>query len=106
MPDRLALITSCQYRAARAILQWSLEELSERSGVSVSTLRRIENHPSIPPLTTEVYQKVVCTFLDARIRFLPDDGSSEGGPGVLYCYPTRGTDDDVLKNRPLSPPIE
>jgi transcriptional regulator with XRE-family HTH domain len=101
----MTLLTSCQYRAARAILQWTLEELSERSEVSVSTLRRIEAHPGVPSLSTDVFQKVVGTFERARIRFLPDDGSPNGGPGVLWTYPSRGTPDDPVKV-PDSAPIE
>ncbi len=35
-------LTAMQIRAARAMLQWTLEDLSRASGVSVSSIRRIE----------------------------------------------------------------
>jgi len=37
-----AAITPMQIRAGRAMLQWTLEDLSRESGVSVSSIRRIE----------------------------------------------------------------
>jgi len=107
MPYRRILLDACQYRAARAMLGWTLEELAERSGVSVSTLRRIEAHPGVPPLSTDVFQKVVTAFADARIRFIADDGSPGGGPGLLYNYPGRGPDTVVpVKQPPTGPVIE
>ncbi len=39
-------LTSWQVRAARGILGWSVRELAEKAGVSVSTIRRVENEQS------------------------------------------------------------
>ena len=44
----LALIAGYQVRAARAILNWSVRDLAEASGVSSSTIRRIEEDKGIP----------------------------------------------------------
>jgi PAS domain S-box-containing protein len=44
----LALIAGYQVRAARAILNWSVRDLAEASGVSSSTIRRIEDDKGIP----------------------------------------------------------
>jgi len=38
----MSMLTPVQVRAARAMLQWTLDELSRVSGVSVSSIRRIE----------------------------------------------------------------
>nr|WP_244627748.1 helix-turn-helix transcriptional regulator [Microvirga tunisiensis] len=37
---------SWQVRAARGILGWSVRELADKSGVSVSTIRRVEDGQS------------------------------------------------------------
>ena len=37
------MISSDQIRAAKAILRWSGEELAQRAGVSLSTIRRVES---------------------------------------------------------------
>jgi AraC-like DNA-binding protein len=37
-----SLLTPMQIRAGRAMLQWTLEDLSQHSGVSISSIRRIE----------------------------------------------------------------
>lgn len=41
-PPSMNMLTPIQVRAARAMLQWTLDELSQVSGVSVSSIRRIE----------------------------------------------------------------
>ncbi len=41
--------TGCQVRAARAILNWSVGDLAEKSGVSVSTIRRAEAVDGLSP---------------------------------------------------------
>ncbi len=41
-PAGEATLTPMQIRAGRAMLQWTLEDLSRQSGVSVSSIRRIE----------------------------------------------------------------
>lgn len=41
-PSVDAALTPAQIRAGRAMLQWTLEDLSRQSGVSISSIRRIE----------------------------------------------------------------
>ncbi|MBV9482818.1 MAG: helix-turn-helix domain-containing protein, partial [Acidobacteria bacterium] len=38
-----SIIVPAQIRAARAMLEWSQEELAENSGVSLSTVRDVES---------------------------------------------------------------
>ena len=42
------MISSDQIRAAKAILRWSGEELAQRAGVSLSTIRRVESSVGVP----------------------------------------------------------
>jgi transcriptional regulator with XRE-family HTH domain len=44
----LPLITGAQVRAARGILRWSVRDLAEASGVSASSIRRIEEDEGVP----------------------------------------------------------
>ena len=44
----MSIITSDQVRAAKALLRWSGEDLADKSGVSLSTIRRVEAAESIP----------------------------------------------------------
>jgi transcriptional regulator with XRE-family HTH domain len=55
-----------QVRAARALLSWSAEELAKQSGVSVSTIRRIEKGgSSISSVATAIHR----TFERAGVEF-------------------------------------
>ncbi|TGV15533.1 transcriptional regulator [Mesorhizobium sp. M8A.F.Ca.ET.173.01.1.1] len=72
-------LTSGQIRAARALLQWDQKTLSERSKVSLATIKRLE--PLAGPIKAN---KVTIDALrraleSAGIKFLPEDG---GGAGV------------------------
>ena len=44
----ISIITSDQVRAGKALLRWSGEDLAEKSGVSLSSIRRVESAESIP----------------------------------------------------------
>jgi transcriptional regulator with XRE-family HTH domain len=44
----MSIITSDQVRAGKALLRWSGEDLAEKSGVSLSSIRRVESAESIP----------------------------------------------------------
>lgn len=59
-----------QLRAARAILEWSQDELAQRSGVSLPTIKRME--PGIGPVTgrTDTVRKLRETLEAEGIRFL------------------------------------
>lgn len=40
--DAISIVTKAQLRAARALLEWTQSVLSERSGVSLPTIKRLE----------------------------------------------------------------
>jgi DNA-binding Xre family transcriptional regulator len=64
-------ITSSQIRAARALLGWSREQLSEQCGVPVRTLDRLELGEGIPQRRTI---DAVCAALEAAgVEFVTGD---------------------------------
>ena len=66
------MITAAQCRAARALLKWSQEELAERSGIGVATIRTFETDASSP------YARTLKTLREtlevAGIEFTDDNG--------------------------------
>lgn len=83
-------LTACQVRAARAMLRWSIGQLSSESGVSERTITRIEAGWGRPRnTTTETLYRLIECFERQGIVFIGDDGSNDG-PGVrLSRYPGR-----------------
>ncbi len=70
-------ICPAQIRAARALIDWTREDLADASGVTVRTLARLESAQTIPRQTT---LKALSTALEAAgVEFIPENGS---GPGV------------------------
>lgn len=60
-------LTSAQIRAARALLDWTGPELAERSGVSFSTIKRMEKSEEV--VKFDSVKRVRATFEDAGVRF-------------------------------------
>jgi transcriptional regulator with XRE-family HTH domain len=73
------LITSAQIRAARALLDWSRQILSERSGIGISALMRLESADGIPSGNIKTFESVQKAFEQAGIEFI---GTPDDGPGV------------------------
>ncbi|QWE10892.1 helix-turn-helix transcriptional regulator [Polynucleobacter sp. es-EL-1] len=73
------MITSAQIRAARALLDWSRQTLSDRSGVGISALMRLESATGIPGGNIKTFEAVQKAFEKAGIAFI---GSPDDGPGV------------------------
>ena len=67
------MITSAQCRAARALLKWSQEELAERSGIGVATIRTFETDTSSPYSRT--LETIKATFEASGVAFIDDQGS-------------------------------
>jgi ribosome-binding protein aMBF1 (putative translation factor) len=71
------MITSAQCRAARALVDWSREELSENSKVSHRSIVDFERGAREP---REVTKDALRRALEAAgVQFIPQNG---GGPGV------------------------
>jgi len=64
----LKLISGSQVRAARGLLRWSVNELAEASGVSRSSIRRIEEEDGIPEARdVRSLQKIRAALEDAGL---------------------------------------
>jgi len=75
------LFTSYQLRAARAILRWSIEDLSQKTGIGTTTLKRFESGDGVPNGHLRNFETIKGVLEKAGIEFL---GSSEEGAGVRW----------------------
>jgi transcriptional regulator with XRE-family HTH domain len=79
-------VSISQIKAARALLEWSQEDLAEAADVSLPTVKRLEAAGGLPrgrPITVESLQ----TALErAGIVFIDENG---GGAGVRFRKPAR-----------------
>ena len=74
------LISGCQVRAARAIVRWSVRDLAVASGVSSSTIRRIEEDDGLAETRdTRKLGVLRATLEKAGVEFIP---SPDGKGGV------------------------
>ena len=73
----LPMITSSQCRAARGLLDWTQQELADRAGVGIVTVRHFEGGLNEPRRAT---LEVIRRALEAAgVEFIQQNG---GGPGV------------------------
>jgi transcriptional regulator with XRE-family HTH domain len=70
-------IMPAQIRAARALVDWTREDLAGACGVTVRTLARIESSQTVPRAST--LSALSAALEAAGIEFIPENG---GGPGV------------------------
>jgi len=73
------VITSCQIRAARALLNLSALQLAEHSGVGVATIRRMELASGIPSSNAQTLGLVQSCLSMLGVEFI---GSPDDRPGV------------------------
>lgn len=73
------MVTSGQIRAARALLKWSSNELSVRSGVGTATIKRYEIVDGVPNANLKTLLLIKETLEQAGIEFI---GTPEHNPGV------------------------
>src|ERR1700752_1750133 len=84
----LALITSSQMRAARALLGIDQKTLAEMSGVSLPTIQRMEASGGNVRGIVDSLTKVVDALNRAGIDLIGDNAKSEGGGrGVRFKEP-------------------
>ena len=75
-----------QLRAARALLDWSQDQLAEKSGVGVATVRRLEGQSGKLRTYSETLWKLQTALEEAGVIFISEaDGL---GPGVRLASPT------------------
>jgi ribosome-binding protein aMBF1 (putative translation factor) len=75
----IKMITSCQIRAARALINWSAKELAEKSNVGVATVRRMELAEGIPSSNAQTLELIIRTLEKAGVEFI---GTPDDRPGV------------------------
>lgn len=73
-----------QLRAARALLRWSQQELSERCGVSVPTIKRLEAMDGELSGHSNTIRSIEQALIDAGVNFIPENG---GGAGARLAKP-------------------
>lgn len=76
----MSIITSDQVRAAKALLRWSGEDLAKRSGISLSSIRRVESAKSIPEAQNlKTLLAIKAALEGGGVEFI---GTPEDRPGV------------------------
>ncbi len=73
------MITSGQIRAARALLKWSAEVLSNKSGVGIATIKRYDVSEGVPNANVRTLTIIKKTLEEAGIEFI---GEPDNNPGV------------------------
>ncbi|GAA4169449.1 helix-turn-helix transcriptional regulator [Shinella granuli] len=75
-----------QMRAARALLRWSQQDLSDRCGVSVPTIKRLEAMEGELTGHLNTIRAIERSLVEAGVDFIPENG---GGAGVRLAKPKR-----------------
>ena len=74
-----ALITTPQILAARALLRWTANDLSDKSGVGISTIKRLEVMDGVPAINISTMVAIQSALENAGVEFV---GSPDDRPGV------------------------
>ena len=72
------MVTAQQIRSARAAIGWSIQVLSDKSSVSVRTIKRIESAVGTPNSTAANLQAIKSTLEAAGIEFVGAPGDRPG----------------------------
>jgi DNA-binding XRE family transcriptional regulator len=80
MADKSILKVSVrQIKAARELLAWSQDQLAEKAGVSVPTIKRLEAKDGLLGGRAETVTKIRKALENSGVVFIDENG---GGPGV------------------------
>jgi transcriptional regulator with XRE-family HTH domain len=76
------MINGAQIRAGRALLGWSMAELTAQSGVSASTIKRLEAAGrDVPAATVQSLVAIENALRKSGVTFIDENG---GGSGVRF----------------------
>jgi transcriptional regulator with XRE-family HTH domain len=75
----MSMITGGQIRSARATLRWSVQQLAEKAGVSIQTIKRFEAAEGVPRSRTQTLLEIKGALEAGGIEFI---GAPEDGPGI------------------------
>ena len=84
MPDETLILTAAQCRAARALIEWSVADLSQSSKVVSKTIEDFEmryHHP-----TDADKRRIRVALEEGGVIFIPENG---GGAGVRLKFNRR-----------------
>ena len=76
--DVSCAVNGAQIRAARGLLNMSVSEFAERTGLAVNTIRKAEKTNEAPDITAANVRLIVTTLEDAGVIFLPADALGAG----------------------------
>jgi len=76
-----------QIKAARMLLDWDQSELASRSGVGISTIKRLESRPGKIGGAADTLWRIKEALEKAGVIFIESDDA--GGPGVRLAEPRR-----------------
>ena len=74
-----ALITTSQIRAGRSLIRWSATDLSDASGVGISTIKRLEVMSGVPKINISTMVAIQAALEKAGVEFI---GAPDDRPGV------------------------
>lgn len=84
---KMSIITASQVRAAKALLRWSGEDLALKSGISLSTIRRVESSEGVPEgQNLKTILAIRDALESAGVEFI---GSPDDRPGVRLTHPRK-----------------
>ena len=78
------MATGRQLKAGRNALDWSIEHLAGRSGVSARTIIRYEECEGHPPTRGGNLERIVAALEAAGIEFIV---TPDGAPGIVIRTP-------------------
>jgi transcriptional regulator with XRE-family HTH domain len=73
------MVTSAQIRAARGLLNWTVRDLADKSGVHRNTVTRVETDATAPGHSISAIR---AALESAGVIFLDGGQSIDGGAGV------------------------
>ena len=73
------MVTGNQLRLARFALRWSVQQLSENTGVPLRTVKRVEAEDGIPSTNASTIHILQAALETAGIEFI---GTPDDGPGI------------------------
>ena len=80
------MIVGAQIRAARALLNWSADDLATKIGITRQTIQRLEQHDGVPPSRSQTLDEIQRTLEAAGIEFI---GTPDDKPGVRRLRSTK-----------------
>lgn len=72
------MLTGAQIRMARGYLNWSVARLEEVSGVSATTIKRMEKSDGIPKTMSDKLMDIRRALEGAGLEFTPENGHAAG----------------------------